>query len=401
MTVALEDPSGRAEQISIYNYPLNNARTGQLLDDIFPLGAILAIREPNYKMAASGPSTLIRVDSPTDIIFLHPLDPLVKDVKWSRTNPARELPLSADFKQLGNDLFKDERYHASITMYTKGIDSGISSSPRLLLYLNRAAAHLELKNYISAHSDMESVQELLKVEKDVVPALVAKILFRRAKVLEGLRLFSDAHLAYGDLVAHSPGHVEGTNGLLRMNRRLKESRNAEYDWVSIFKAGTDFKTENRMNVANFVGPIQVQAMTTRGGGRGIIATRDIAVGELLAVENAFAIAYPHLGKGAEIMSFNVATNVLDSTTSVDLVANITSTIMANPQLSHALDSLYAGSTFSSPSPFDLSTFNSPSKPIINDTTAPTLNLSTDRIEGITSCNASVLQLSDYGNYKVH
>lgn len=270
-------------------------------------------------------------------------------------------------------------------MYTEGIENSIfAPQPVHLLYLNRAAAHLELHNYTSAYRDSEKAFELLKNTNSEV-ALKVKTLLRRAKSLEGLRLFTQAQHAFSDILLLDVSNKEAVTSVLRMKARLKESNTGEYDWKGMFKIGTDFSTKPRLDVGNFVGPIEVVDLKSKGGGRGIRATRDIKVGELLAVEKAFWSEYPPLkGKEAQVMALNFATMKADKASQVGLASSVAAKLMENPQLLEQLYSLYAGPSSSAPSPFNIKFITAPVAPSMRTSQ---INIDIKKVEDICGTNS--------------
>lgn len=192
-----------------------------------------------------------------------------------------------------------------------------------------------------------------------------KALFRRAKSLEGLRLFSQAQHAYSDILLLDLSSKEAIASVKRMKARLKETNTGEYDWKSMFRMGSDFSTKPRLDVGNFVGPIKVVNLKSKGGGRGIVATRDIKVGEVLVVEKAFWSEYPAVkGREAQVMALNFATMKADRGSQVGLASSVAAKLMENPQLLDNLYSLYAGPSSGAPLPFDIESIVEPPSPSI-------------------------------------
>jgi hypothetical protein len=66
-------------------------------------------------------------------------------------------------------------------------------------------------------------------------------------------------------------------------QRLKEA-DGNYDWVTMFRGSQDPFVQ--LDGAEFVGPVTAAQLPNRGGGRGLVATRDIKTGELLVSNSA-------------------------------------------------------------------------------------------------------------------
>ncbi|TNY23279.1 hypothetical protein DMC30DRAFT_450686, partial [Rhodotorula diobovata] len=76
-------------------------------------------------------------------------------------------------------------------------------------------------------------------------------------------------------------------------RALPEAQETgDFDWEALeeLTAGKPFAS---IHIPDYVGPVRVAQLKKRGGGRGVIATRDIEVGVLLIVEKAFALTRDH------------------------------------------------------------------------------------------------------------
>jgi hypothetical protein len=128
-TCIVEDPTGRAEFFSVYNLPLPGIETGPDLDALLPL----AVREPTFKPNQDGRGHLIRIDSPSDLVFLQPDDPLLRGVTWTFPSPAKPLPSSFDHKARGNALWKQKKYLLAVKAYTNGLSAASTDEQKLLL----------------------------------------------------------------------------------------------------------------------------------------------------------------------------------------------------------------------------------------------------------------------------
>ncbi|CAK7893219.1 hsp70/Hsp90 co-chaperone Cns1p [[Candida] anglica] len=100
--------------------------------------------------------------------------------------------IATNFKNQGNEAFKQKQYKTAITFYTKGIevDCGVDAISAAL-HLNRAACHLEVKNYRSCIEDCKKV--LLLDEKSV------KACYRSGRAFFAIAKYEEARgiLQYG------------------------------------------------------------------------------------------------------------------------------------------------------------------------------------------------------------
>lgn len=94
-----------------------------------------------------------------------------------------------------------------------------------------------------------------------------------------------------------PAAAEGKDGMRRVKKMLAESKTGVFDWAKREKVRLTDATESF--VGDFFGPIEVVELATRGGGRGVVATRDIEAGEVVlgafeAVSSPFSPFFPSL-----------------------------------------------------------------------------------------------------------
>ena len=143
--MGVEDPQGNPARLSIYNYPTLFDATTDDLDALFPLGSVLLIREPTYKLALTTKTATMRVDSPSDVIFLDKDDPILNEVQWRlgcSIYNTPELPTSADtWRARGGTEFKAQRWLAAAVCYTRALKLDQDSQ---VLRLNRAETYLRL-----------------------------------------------------------------------------------------------------------------------------------------------------------------------------------------------------------------------------------------------------------------
>jgi hypothetical protein len=273
----VEDPTGRAEFFSIYNLPLPDIGTGPDLDALLPLGQILAIREPTFKPNSDGRGQLLRADSPSDVVFLQPNDPLLRGINWTYNSPATPSPLSFDHKAHGNSLFKQKKYLLAAKAYSDGLIAPSSDEQKLLLHLNRSQTHLFLNNYASAYRDSTTVLSLLDLGVEGPAQTKFKAVLRQARALEGLRKLDMADAAYGLVIKLDSSSSDGRAGKKRVAKMLEQGRTGKFDGFA--SDATRLSEEDDSSTGDFFGPIKVVEIESRGGGRGVVATRDIAAGE--------------------------------------------------------------------------------------------------------------------------
>ncbi|GAA5856673.1 hypothetical protein JCM8547_005923 [Rhodosporidiobolus lusitaniae] len=280
--IVAEDIKGRAEESALHYVQLGGMVTGPDLDQLFPLGTVLAIREPTVECMAElmRNTYIIRVPTPADYKVVQQDDPLLDGLNWATLPAAVPLTASFDHKAAGKVFYKQRKYVLAVKAYSDGLAKSPSNQEKLLLYLNRAQANLPLENFKAARKDMSATSDLLE-SVEVPPATVEKVILRRARALEGLRLFEQAKAEYGKL-ATAVDSSEGKEGVKRMKRLLFEAANgiSEAKSEELDRACTDAPMlfARGFHADEYSAPLG--AISTQNG-KGLIVTRDVAAGEVL------------------------------------------------------------------------------------------------------------------------
>ncbi|KAK4699676.1 hypothetical protein P7C70_g6581, partial [Phenoliferia sp. Uapishka_3] len=360
LTAVVEDPSGRCQRVELYNLPLDGVQAGDDLDVLFPLGTVLAIREPLLSLCDVGPegTSVIVVDSPTDFTILTSPHSLLSSIAWSTKSSIPGFR-NVEYRNIAGAYFIKQKPRLAESMYSRGLSQpDVDVTESLLLYLNRSAVNLQLGNFASAASDAATSLDLLSSStfpSDRLKTLRGQGLLRKAKAFDGMRAWSKASSSYLDLLEHSPGNADAVASLRRVDNRLAESNTGTFDWVDVFRRRG--QGERSLDVGDHIGPVRPAVLAGRGGGRGVIAARDIKAGELILVEKAFATAFPapttqgsmDLPRNArlEVTEQSVEGGKADVNVSLmhDLVFNLVARLVRNPSLASKLYSLHGGHNF--------------------------------------------------------
>ena len=276
MTLGVEDQNGWAQVVSLYNFLGTHTASGDELDTMFPENTIFAIREPMSKMALGTSHSHIRIDSPSDIVFLNLGDPMLKNVNWA--TGIRKHPLlahsSVGWKEIGDRHFRSQRYFAAIIAYSNSLQLDGGS---VAIRLNRSLARLRLEHYEASLRDLRAVlaSNGLSIGDQI------KALHRSAQAEYGLEHFEEAKALHERCLSLKPALEEAVAGVVKCTQRLHEQSLGAYDWTSMFDSVSRSASLGACDVANYIGPIKVGPMPSRGGGRGMFATRQIEPGELL------------------------------------------------------------------------------------------------------------------------
>jgi tetratricopeptide (TPR) repeat protein len=285
INLAVEDPEGSVQTVGIYNFPLPLLADEMALDEIFPIGTILGLREPTCKpqLAAGGHSAFIRVDSPSDLVFIAPSRGLAKGVVWQsgpRLDLGPKTPATvAEWKERGNHHFNAGRYLPAAVAYAAGLEMDPAAQ---ILHLNLAQAYIQLDWFKSALLACKTVLGFSRISNTERK----KALYRMALANYALGEYDLARSNFASCLELDVNFEDAKNGVIRCRAREKELATGAYNWVQLMNLARS-STRERLDVANFVGPVKIAFGLKVGGGRGLIATREIQVGELLVSAKFF------------------------------------------------------------------------------------------------------------------
>ncbi|KAG9046747.1 hypothetical protein FS837_003768 [Tulasnella sp. UAMH 9824] len=343
--ILVEDVDGDACPMELYNYPGTIGANSQLVDALFPVGSILAIREPTLKSAAHGGKPLLRVDCPSDVIWLEPDDEMLVGVKWKtgdQVPDSPELPSTEEeWKKQGNSHYQKGWCIPAAVLYGRGLQRFPSSA---VLRLNRAMAYLQLDYYEAALSDCEAALDF----KEALGSLKPKALYRAAQALYGMGRWNEAERKFAETATEYPAQATDCQSWIkRCKDRKIEATEGKYDWAAAYRAAQ--VPGCRMDLADFTGPVKVASLPSRGGGRGIVAKRNIKFGELLVVSKAFISCTKNDYANPELCSF---TNFIKYKGEVSYGAvaatKVAERIAGSPNAADAVEQLYAGPSNSLP-----------------------------------------------------
>ena len=271
----VEDTEGNPARLAIYNYPTLFEATLDDLDSIFPIGTILLIREPTYKFSVTGTSSFIRVDTPSDIVFIGGDNPLLRNIRWkSEIGSITRFPTTVEkWRARGLSEFKAQRWLSAAVCLTNGLKLDNRSQ---VLLLNRAEIYLRLSWNFSALHDITMAMQIGPIADEI---LKRKAILRQIRANYGLGRYEDVvHIAR----KHSDDE-DCMAWLTRSIKRITERNRGKYDWSALFECSRDgvTKLELAQDVAEFRGPIEIKELRNHPGMLGVFATRDVKIGELL------------------------------------------------------------------------------------------------------------------------
>jgi tetratricopeptide (TPR) repeat protein len=271
VTVVIEDTTGDVSCAELVNVDVGNP------NQWLPQGTILAVKEPFLRQSSLG-HMLIRVDSPSDVVFLRPANPALRGTPWYEAITA---PFD-DLKAQGNAAFQDGKYEEAIYCYDMAIEVASDAS---VVYSNRAEALLRLSRFGEARDSARAALADDNSEVNRTPRLTRKALLRRGEASLGLRDWARAVEEFENVETNYPAEYAATSRLGEARQRLLESRTGEYQMEALAPTfGRLFKHD----VADYVGPVKI--VDIPGKGKGLIVTADVREGTLLLAVKAVVVA---------------------------------------------------------------------------------------------------------------
>ncbi|KAK5116876.1 hypothetical protein LTR85_009136 [Meristemomyces frigidus] len=296
----VEDSEGEMEALRIFHF---NAKLGH---NALPQGAVFAIKEPYFTFNEHHEQQ-IRIDHPSDILVLGPLDDRLP-VQWRQSSITRD---SAEWKDLGNAALKRQSATEALRCYTSGLDS-MTRQPadeqnngdlRRTLHRNRAHVNLllhhndaALADALAALSEGNSTGILGELSKK----LDSKAYYRAGCAAYNLRDFTAARSYFERQLQLTPEDADGQKRLRRADARLREQ-------------------EGRLDLGNLQAleyakgdaadwTRRVEVRDSPGRGRGLFATEDIQSGDVVMYEKAFTAVWEHEESIYVTHKYNVRTD---------------------------------------------------------------------------------------------
>lgn len=107
LCAVIEDETGAVHNLRVYNV----FTKGRSERNVLPLGAVVAVKEP-YCEAATEATSGVRLDHPSDLVYLSEGDPHFPNA-WKSKVPAAAR--SENLKEEGNECFKQKSFRAAVS----------------------------------------------------------------------------------------------------------------------------------------------------------------------------------------------------------------------------------------------------------------------------------------------
>lgn len=287
LCAGIEDVKGNVTMVLLHNTDPSLKK-----EDILPKDLVLAIKEPYFEMLTNGMYGIV-IENISDLIELD-VDSSLMPSEWRRDALA---PYSSDPSQLkiaGNIALSRKDFIKAARHYTMGISLCKSSQRDVRQHLlrNRALVNIYLGRYQQAREDALAsiIQHQQGVAASDARTLDTKAYFRAARASYHLAQFDEARRYLDKALILSPGDSDILRELNQTQARISESQHGEYDFDALSRSTQHGKP--RIDAANFVSNTEIKNFGDSRG-RGLIATKDIQMGELVMCEKAFCAAFAH------------------------------------------------------------------------------------------------------------
>lgn len=343
--VLAEDEHGDVAVLQLYQQDEQHVRD---ITDIVNEGDILLIKEPYFKVMASGEYGL-RVDHLSDLLYIDRDEPILPKRWYPQISKAEK---SAEiFKSKGDNAIGAGKYWKAIKEYSRALSQNPASDRTKVIKRNRSLAYLKTKQFDSALSDTGF--------PDFGVEPTEKALFRAAEALYFLQRFEDCNRVLRTLCARFPNNKQASVISERAQLRCLEASSGEYNFKLLQQEAKKLQPP-QLDHATYIGPVQVK--TSPGKGRGLFVTEPVRAGDLILCEKAFSHAYvPDTGIGNAKLSL-----LIDTETSrgfmggqADLIKLIVQKLYRNPSLAPSFTTLHPGAYKPS------STTNVDGKPVVD------------------------------------
>uniref|UniRef100_A0AC34G5Z9 SET domain-containing protein n=1 Tax=Panagrolaimus sp. ES5 TaxID=591445 RepID=A0AC34G5Z9_9BILA len=164
-----------------------------------------------------------------------------------------------------------------------------------------------------------------------------KALYRMGMAAYGMKEWQKAANHFVEILKEFPEHAFASEQLKRATARSCEERSGKFNFKMMHLES--IKAAPEIDVSDYSGPIEIADIP--GKGRGIIASKDIQKGTLLAVSKAFSSSHSKDFPG-KLISINVIRNAEETAAQMLVIVRAMENILKNPQRAKEVYNLYSG-----------------------------------------------------------
>ncbi|KAK8866068.1 hypothetical protein IAR55_001219 [Kwoniella newhampshirensis] len=320
-----------------------------VLQNLFPQGTIIALKEPDVRFALNG-SYALRADVPTDVCFINGRSSMVSAIQWCTEATGQVEPSWEEHKLAGNIAMGRKELMTqmiAVRHYTLGMgDPKVVSDPykSFQLLCNRAQAYLNMRQFGSAYRDCHRAQSLFDATANTTPSIEItpdqrkKLYWRMMKAAYGLRLYDHAQKILttkcsGLSIPDLPNYV------LKIVTQKTGASLGRYDWSLMWK-DMHSTTAPHFEVSDYTGPIEVQLLPGRG--RGLIITQDVHAGQVLLASKALITGFLSEAPNTALSGLDFERNITTKTTQVLALDKSIHALIDDPSVITIWNSLHSG-----------------------------------------------------------
>jgi tetratricopeptide (TPR) repeat protein len=264
-------------------------------EEVLELTKLFIIKEPYFTLTDQGEAT-IRLDHPSDLVSL------TNEVPASELKDAAAAEKAATkCKSKGNAALKEQDLPEAYARYSEGLEIAeefsISSLARDIAR-NRAYVSLLLGQLDEVLEDAKA--SVIKADDQRSKDLDSKAYFRAGSAAYALGQYTVAQKLFEEQQKLAPNDKDAKTYLKRVAARMREQESGNRDFTKMRLNLSQVRS--RVDTATFTGSTKIQDSPKKG--RGLFATRDIAVGDLIMCEKAFSVVWGHEREAMTAMTFD-------------------------------------------------------------------------------------------------
>ncbi|WWD17730.1 hypothetical protein CI109_102171 [Kwoniella shandongensis] len=351
ITFHVEDPEGFSLPVTI-QHPTPRPSYGisaTILQDLYPPGTTLAIKEPDVRFGLSGAYAL-RVEVPVDVVLVNGRSSTIARIKWSTGSAGPDELSWEEHKAAGNMAMGRREYMAqliAIRHYTLALgDPEVTADPykALLIGLNRAQAYLDIQQFGSAYRECHYARTLVEdggktgTPIEITQDQKKKLYWRMMKAAYGLRLCDEAQAILtskcsGLAISELPDYV------LKIVTQKTGALHGRYDWTKLWEE-TRLTPSPNLDVADYTGPIEVRIIPGRG--RGLVLTQNVQTGQVLLASKAVITGHLSEAPNTALVGLDFGSNISTDTTQVLALDKAIHRLLDDPSFMQCLNGLHTG-----------------------------------------------------------
>ncbi|EON63747.1 hypothetical protein W97_02975 [Coniosporium apollinis CBS 100218] len=281
---------------------LHKSRHGE---DVLESASSFFVKEPYFTLTDQCEATL-RIDHPSDLIVCRDAIANHSLISASDADTAAAEQLARTCKDKGNAALKQHDLTLAHAKYTEGLkvarqDVVLNTNPDLARDISRNRAHVNLLLNRLEEANSDAKASLTGREDQRSKDLDSKACFRAGCAAYVLGEYREAKAFFEEQQKLTPGDKDAIINLRKIEARLREQETGIYNWKKI-RAGLS-RAHPRVDAASFIGDIKVG--DSPGRGRGMFATRNIPVGEIVMCDKAFSVVWGHESEALTAMTYDV------------------------------------------------------------------------------------------------